>query len=75
MSKPAPRITDRNASERSWLEQIPTGDAEAALKFCRALVGQIGGVTEEKLFLNPDPNSAPQGESDPEISVVIPIYN
>ena len=41
MSKTAPRIADRNAPDRSWLDQIPTDDADAALQFCRALVRQI----------------------------------
>jgi len=80
MSKPAPRITNRNASQRSWLEQIPTDDAEAALKFCRALVRQMDGGTvatgaEEKIFLNAEANARAQGDPVPEISIVIPIYN
>jgi dolichol-phosphate mannosyltransferase len=80
MSKPLPRISNRTVPQRKWLEQIPTDDAEAALQFCRALVRQMGGSTaeagsEEKIFLNADPNAPAQGDPVPEISIVIPIYN
>jgi hypothetical protein len=46
VSKAAPRIGDRNAPDRNWLDQIPTDDAEAALQFCRALVRQIEGAPQ-----------------------------
>src|SRR5437764_15089734 len=81
MSKAAPRIADRNAPDRGWLDQIPTDDAEAALQFCRALARQVesGAVApverERENFLNPHLDASAQHEAEPELSVVIPIYN
>jgi len=79
MSKPAQRISDPSAPVRSWLEQIPTNDAQAALQFCRALVREIAGAglpdSGDKSLLNPQLNSPAQDGSQPEISVVIPVYN
>jgi len=81
MSKAAPRVGDPNAPDHSWLARIPTDDAEAALQFCRALVRQIDGSSavapsdEGENFLNSRPNAAPCDDPEPELSVVIPIYN
>jgi polyisoprenyl-phosphate glycosyltransferase len=81
VSKTAPRIGDRNAPDRNWLDQIPTDDAEAALQFCRALVRQIGSnpagaiAREHGNFLNPQIDASTRRDIEPELSVVIPVYN
>src|SRR5437016_280355 len=81
MSKVAPRIADRNTPDRGWLDQIPTDDAEAALQFCRALARQVGSGAaaatdrEHEDLFNPQPDASAQHEAEPELSVVIPIYN
>jgi polyisoprenyl-phosphate glycosyltransferase len=81
VSKTAPRIGDRNAPDRNWLDQIPTDDAEAALQFCRALVRQIGSnpagaiARERGNFLNPQIDASTRRDIEPELSVVIPVYN
>jgi glycosyltransferase involved in cell wall biosynthesis len=81
VSKAAPRIGDRNAPDRNWLDQIPTEDAEAALQFCRALVRQVGGSPappierEDENFLNPQLDASTRHGIEPELSVVIPVYN
>lgn len=80
MSKPAPRTGDRNA-DGNWLDQIPTDDAEAALQFCRALVRQIGSNAataierEHENFFNPQIDASTPCDIEPELSVVIPVYN
>jgi polyisoprenyl-phosphate glycosyltransferase len=78
LSKPASRIDRSNASSRGWMEQIPIDDAEAALRFCRALARQIesaGGETEQEGFAIPQMDGSEKLGSPPELSVVIPIYN
>jgi polyisoprenyl-phosphate glycosyltransferase len=81
VSKAAPRTGDRNAPDRNWLDQIPTDDAEAALQFCRALVRQIGSSPaaaigcEHENFLNPQVDASTSHDIEPELSVVIPVYN
>ena len=81
MSKTAPRIADRNAPDRSWLDQIPTDNAEAALRFCQALARQVGSGEvgalkhEHDNFSNPRLGSSAQHDSEPELSIVIPVYN
>jgi polyisoprenyl-phosphate glycosyltransferase len=78
LSKTASRIDQRNAPRPGWVEQIPTEDAQAALRFCRALARQVenaAGGSEQEGFLNPQTNVAAHRESIPELSVVIPIYN
>jgi dolichol-phosphate mannosyltransferase len=79
VSKAAPRIDDRNAPDRNWLDQIPTDDAEAALQFCRALVRQIDSsaapAIERESFLNPQLDASTLRDIEPELSVVIPVYN
>jgi polyisoprenyl-phosphate glycosyltransferase len=78
LSKPAARVADRNSPpSAAWVEQIPTDDAEAALRFCRALAQQIGSATDETAQKsNPARvDGSANLESPPELSVVIPIYN
>ena len=79
MSKATPHIGDRNAPDRNWLDQIPTDDAEAALQFCRALVRQIDSsaapAIERESFLDPQLDASTLRDIEPELSVVIPVYN
>ena len=67
------------APDRSWLDQIPTDDAEAALRFCRALVRQIDSsaapAIERESFLNPQLDASTLRDIEPELSIVIPVYN
>jgi polyisoprenyl-phosphate glycosyltransferase len=81
VSKIAPRIGDRHAPDRNWLDLIPTDDAEAALQFCRALVQQIGSgaappiKSEHENFLNPQLDASIARDMEPELSIVIPVFN
>lgn len=61
------------------ITEIPTDDAEAALRFCQALAGQfrpglgaIPGVASSKSV---NFNSCPSTQDIPELSVVIPVFN
>jgi glycosyltransferase involved in cell wall biosynthesis len=79
MSKAAPR--DRNAPDRNWLDQIPTDDAEAALQFCRALARQLAAETTAVAMepgediSNIQARASVQNSPQPELSVVLPVYN
>ncbi len=81
MSKAVPQIGDRDAPDRSWLDHIPIDDAEAALRFCRALAHQVGSGAaaamerEHDNFLSPRLGASAQHDTAPELSVVIPVYN
>ena len=80
MSKPAQQIKASIVSGESLLRQIPTDDAEAALQFCRALAGQIAKTVSlpdsgEPSFIGSRPTSEAQDETEPEVSIVIPVYN
>ncbi len=75
MSKPAARLDNRSAAERSRLERIPTESAEAALEFCRALAQQIAQRAESDSLLNLALDVAIAQEPQPEVSIVIPVYN
>jgi dolichol-phosphate mannosyltransferase len=80
VSKSAPRISDRIGVEFGPTDQIPTDDAEAALRFCRALARQLryeAGATvepENGQYANRYITSAASATM-PELSVVIPVYN
>src|SRR5439155_24141668 len=69
------------APDRTWIDQIPTDGGEAALQFCRALVGQIGSSPaaaigcEDENFLNHQVDASTSHDIEPELSVVIPVYN
>src|SRR5690349_8472029 len=80
MSNPAQQIKASIVSGESLLRQIPTDDAEAALQFCRALAGQIAKTVSlpdsgEPSFIGSRPTSEAQDETEPEVSIVIPVYN
>ena len=65
MSKATPRVSEQLARDLREVGHIPTDDADAALRFCQALAYQLesGSV------------SLHQNNPQPELSVVIPIYN
>lgn len=78
MEKATSRIIDRNAPPRASVGQIPTADAQAALRFCRALALQIDSTINESKQENPlgnHLNGLATYDSPPDLSVVIPIYN
>jgi polyisoprenyl-phosphate glycosyltransferase len=81
MSKPAPRVRDRTGRDKDLIGQIPTDDAEAALRFCQALAGQAGNNAraavehQDTAFVGFHPSASAQIATDPELSVVIPVYN
>ena len=63
------------------MDQIPTDDADAALRFCRSLVRQLrkesAAETELANSDNADSQVSRSGQKAavPELSVVIPVYN
>ncbi len=65
MSKPSARVSEQLTRDLCEVGHIPTDDAEAALRFCQALAYQVesGSVALQ------------QNSAQPELSVVIPIYN
>ncbi len=76
MSKAAPDIGAQLGLDLGSFNRIPTDDAEAALRFCRALARQVksdAGATAE--WQSSGFAGSAQGVVDPEFSVVIPIYN
>ena len=81
MTKATPRIDDRHPPDRNWVDQIPTDDAEAALRFCQALARQVesGAASaiehEHENFPNPGLGASAQHDTEPELSVIIPVYN
>jgi glycosyltransferase involved in cell wall biosynthesis len=75
VTKAAPRIDDRHPPDRSWVDRIPTDDAEAALRFCQALARQLGTGAEHDNFPDPRLGASAQHDTEPEFSVVIPVYN
>jgi polyisoprenyl-phosphate glycosyltransferase len=81
VTKAAPRIGDRHPPDRSWVDQIPTDDAEAALRFCQALARQVASGAAAAIeheggnFPSPRLGVSAQHDTDPELSVVIPVYN
>jgi hypothetical protein len=78
VNKPASLFRDQHIANGLSLESIPTNDAEAALRFCRALARQLFNAESVQLQLenssNYDQLSAGQ-ISEPEVSIVIPVYN
>lgn len=81
MSKPSRRIGAPLVERPGEVGYIPTDDAEAALRFCQALARQVeGGSAPDIEFQNRDvgdPRMGLTAESvaQPELSVVIPVYN
>jgi polyisoprenyl-phosphate glycosyltransferase len=63
------------------MDQIPTEDAEAALRFCQTLARQLRSETTAELasrksdYADFRPGFSAPGAAVPELSVVIPVYN
>lgn len=79
MSSSAPRISREAGPAPVPISEIPTDDAEAALRFCRALAGQLrlglGSIPSVASSKSVNFNSRPSAEDIPELSVVIPVFN
>jgi dolichol-phosphate mannosyltransferase len=80
VSKPSPRISDSLAKGFHQVGNIPTDDAEAALRFCRALSRQLEGESTPVEYQPSDFGGSRlsvsvENEAQPELSVVIPVYN
>jgi glycosyltransferase involved in cell wall biosynthesis len=81
MSKAAPHIGAQLRLDLGSFNRIPTDDAEAALRFCRALARQVTNDAaaavehQDAAFAGFHPGASAQSATDPELSVVIPVYN
>src|SRR6185437_4543901 len=79
MSKAASRMDWQRGAKRAAVELIPIDDAEAALRFCRALARQLthADSTQSEIEDSSDYGLETVAEkvSRPEVSVVIPVYN
>ena len=78
MNKAASRTDWQESAKRTTLEVIPIDDAEAALRFCRALAEQLANdqsKPQTENSANYDLGRVAEQISEPEVSVVIPIYN
>jgi polyisoprenyl-phosphate glycosyltransferase len=79
VSKAAPRVID--ILDAALSRQIPTDDADAALRFCQALARQLeaGAVAsldqQSSGNVEIDAAASAQNAAGPELSVVIPVYN
>ena len=69
----------QQGAKRAAVELIPIDDAEAALRFCRALARQLthADSTQSEIEDSSDYDLGTVAEqvSGPEVSVVIPVYN
>jgi dolichol-phosphate mannosyltransferase len=81
VSKTARRIGEQQSLDFEGVQQIPIDDAEAALRFCQALARQLGSGAAAALepqdgqSADSDLAAASQNAAEPELSVVIPVYN
>jgi len=81
VSKASRRIGAPLVERPSKVGDIPTDDAEAALRFCQALARQVEGGSAPDIECHSrevdDPRTGLTAENaaQPELSVVIPVYN
>lgn len=78
MSKAAPHTGDQLGLDLGPLGRIPTDDAQAALRFCRALARQVANdavAHPNGDFTGFQTGAAALDAGVPELSVVIPVYN
>jgi len=78
VNKAASRTDWQESVKRTAIEVIPIDDAEAALRFCRALAEQLAHdqiKPQTESSANYDLGKVAEQISEPEVSVVIPIYN
>ena len=77
MSRMASSFDEQLPANLGGLGQIPTEDAEAALRFCRGLariIANSDGAAVEKTTGSPL-GAIDAASSTPELSLVIPVYN
>jgi glycosyltransferase involved in cell wall biosynthesis len=78
VNKAASRTDWQESAKRTAIEVIPIDDAEAALRFCRALAEQLAHdqiKPQTENSANYDLGKVAEQIFEPEVSVVIPIYN
>jgi dolichol-phosphate mannosyltransferase len=81
VSKTARRIGEQRLLDFEGAQQIPIDDAEAALRFCQTLARQLGsGAAAALEYQHPEfddsyPVASSENAAEPELSVVIPVYN
>jgi dolichol-phosphate mannosyltransferase len=81
VGKTARRIGEQGFLDFDAIQQIPIDDAEAALRFCRALARQLASGAAAALEYQDQESgdshlaASPQNTAGPELSVVIPVYN
>jgi dolichol-phosphate mannosyltransferase len=76
----ARRIGERPLLDLERVGQIPIDDAEAALRFCQALASQLGKGAAAFEHQDDESSDFPgaaswQNAAEPELSVVVPVYN
>src|SRR5690349_21542469 len=69
----------QQGAKRAAIELIPIHDAGAALRFCRALARELANSKSILCDTEDSPNDdlglLAEQVSEPEVSVVIPVYN
>ena len=81
MSKSARRLAELGALGLRSSGRIPIDNAEAALRFCQALARQLDadsatvGLDASDDISNIQAGAAAQNSAQPELSVVLPVYN
>jgi dolichol-phosphate mannosyltransferase len=81
VGKTARRIGEQGLLDFDAIQQIPIDDAEAALRFCQTLARQLGSGAaaaleyEHRESDDSHPVASSQNAAEPELSVVIPVYN
>ncbi len=81
MSKSARRINEQVGIDLRGVGRIPVDNAEAALRFCQALARQVTaeatsvGVEPCHDISDIEPGGSAQSTAQPELSVVLPVYN
>jgi polyisoprenyl-phosphate glycosyltransferase len=81
VNKAAPSLGEQIRTDLVSVSQIPTDNPEAALRFCRALAGQmsIASLTifddQDRKYGSMKFGLVAENASSPELTVVVPIYN
>jgi dolichol-phosphate mannosyltransferase len=81
VARSARRIYEQRLLDIERIGQIPIDDAEAALRFCQALASQLGKGASAALEYQDQESgdshlaASLQNAAEPELSVVVPVYN
>ena len=81
VNRAAPSLGEQIRADLVSVSQIPTDNPEAALRFCRALAGQISIASlaifddQERKYGSMNFGLLAKNASSPELTVVVPIYN